>query len=135
MSRKIDYTDPSSWSEEDLLYLHQYDQKAEQVKARAEELGVELPGPGGPGMAKAVPDITTFSDEQLQAEVDRRADLAAEADAGNLPEYYADWNKKQLQTEIRNRNATRDEDEKLPASGTKEDLVELLEADDASVEA
>lgn len=124
MSRKIDLTNPDSWDEDDVLYLFQYDTKPEAVRARAEELGVTLPPVGGPGMAKAVPDITAFSDEELQAEVERRA---ATTEPGDLPDQYADWKKADLVAEAKNRD--------LPSSGTKEELVELLEADDASVEA
>lgn len=44
---------------------------------------------------------------------------------------YDDMTKKELQAEIDNRNADRDEDEHLSKSGKKDDLIARLQEDDA----
>lgn len=46
MSRQVS-PNAADWTEEDVLYLFQYDQRTDEVKTRAEELGVQLPGPQG----------------------------------------------------------------------------------------
>lgn len=45
-------------------------------------------------------------------------------------EGYAGWTKVELQAEIDNRNEMRDEEDHLPRTGNKDDLIAVLEEDD-----
>lgn len=51
-------------------------------------------------------------------------------DAGEKP--MSKWTKDELVAEVEKRNVDREDDAKLPATGTKAELLAALEADDAS---
>jgi hypothetical protein len=124
MSRKVS-DNPQDWNEEDVLYLHQYDQRAEEVKARAEELGVTLPEPTGvnapqragvPEPGLPCPTCGQMVPESAAPGSDQEASVAGE---------YDDLTKEELRTEI----AARSLDDP-PSSATKAELVQTLIDDD-----
>jgi hypothetical protein len=101
MSRKIPESS-EDWTEEDVLYLHQYDQRADEVKEAAERLGVDLPGPTGvdapqraglaePGLpcptcGQTVPEPSVPGEENVASEYDdmTKAELTEELDRRGL---------------------------------------------------
>lgn len=126
MSRKVS-ENPQDWTEEDLLYLHQYDQRAEEVKARAEELGVTLPEPTGVGapLRAGVPEagMPCPTCGQIVPEP-----VAPGEEAAAAVSEYDDLTKDELRTEIDARGL-----EEPASSATKADLIQVLVNDDNGV--
>lgn len=141
MSRLVSQ-DPKDWTEEDVLYLFQYDQRAEEVKARAEELGVPLPQPtplGAPSRPEG--GLSDYSLEALFAHMADRQRMDPDAFATASEAYqarqdelaaetvtvseYDDMTKDDLRAEITLRQ--------LPepsSNATKAELVQVLVDDD-----
>jgi hypothetical protein len=116
VSRQVS-EDSSQWTEEDVLYLAQYGQRMDEVEARATELGVDLPQPGGQlAPARPTGSLADYTTEQLEAELAARS--------GTVPDTYEEWTKGQLQAELTNRGIAF-------GSETKSELIDKLATDDA----
>jgi hypothetical protein len=138
MSRQVS-ANPADWSEADVLYLAQYDQRMDEVKARADELGIEaqLPQPGNlPAPVRPEGGLSDYSLTQLLSHLKgrRQADPDAfdaaweeasaelgDEDAGGT---YDGQSKAQLIAELDSRAI------EYPSGATKAELIDLLIADD-----
>jgi len=142
MARKIDVSNPSKLSDDDLRYLEDRGRLPRGIESiRAKEQNNDRPGlPDNTGDVGTADDDAVREAEAARAAAERReAELREELDRlkeqlegpAELPDAYEDWSKEQLLTEVKSRNEGRPPEERLPTSGNKAQLIELLAADDA----
>jgi hypothetical protein len=153
VSREIEIPedgDLSQLSEDDLKYLHDRNQITDEQLAEAtgrdEDEVVEEITDAGPHKGQPLEEVANTGDantaglskEQHEKSVAKMTKQQAPSDDGGddgeaiaSPPYDQNTNEN-LRAEIARRNESREEDDQLPLSGRKEDLVATLEEDDAS---
>jgi hypothetical protein len=134
MSRKIDLTKPLS--DEDRQYLEDRARHHDIATADA-NAGYEDDGSGPLTSPVGVSGVSVGGSSPLQQDptAARFATPGPAVQAGDglkTEEGYQSMKVAELQDEIDRRNETRDEDEQIPRSGTKQDLIDRLTADDQS---
>ena len=149
MSRKVDITKPLS--DEDRQYLLDRGQHAKIAQADAAAGGDDsalaastTPGGvsgvtvGGSSPLAQDPSVGRYTPAEPAVQAgdgltsDDDKDAKAEAAIADRDYEAKGVLVKHLQAEIDRRNEDRDEDDQIPRTGTKDDLVDALKADDAS---
>jgi hypothetical protein len=152
MSRKIDM---DNLDDDDKLYLAQRGQLPTDVMSREEQRLLLNPEEANQATMLAntgTANTAGLTTEQLEEELERRraaevtdprtlfgqegvaGALAGEEDEDTLEPPYDQYTKSELLAELSRRNDNREDDNQLPLSGNKDDLVARLDEDDADEE-
>lgn len=128
MSRKVDLSKPLS--EEDEAYLRERGRLADIARANGTEQGTSVPGGiNGVNTGGSSPTVT---DPRMGARHNPADAPTLQAGDGAKPLEDPDSaTVKELQAEIDRRNEGRSEEDRLARTGTKQELIDRLEADDA----
>lgn len=119
MSRKIDTSDPSSLSREDILYLQERDILPAGVDPIMDPSVVNM----------ALPDNTgSVTNDAPQGGTSIPPPVSS--DSAPSASSYEEMTVSELKDEIDRRNENRDEEGQISKSGNKSDLIDALESDD-----
>lgn len=126
MSRQIDTSDLSKLSEEELLYLADRGRLTAEQEA---EYGIKPSRRGGrqedaPTLGDNTGDVGTADGAPIVG-----GSVPNDGSDEPVPPY-EEWSKKDLQAEIDRRNEDREEENKIPRSGTIAELADRLTEDD-----